>query len=191
MRYWILFLFFLSLGFKAPGQNLEQTMFELIANNIVQQKKFLALKDNFKDIFQAVDPITGETTLHYEEYIEKDLMLEFQKYSNEDQSKILNADTLSLISIEDTLFIVDTLNFFSSHLNILIDDNKTVKVIDYVPKARSNCLFLYKIGVRKDDIILSFLNYDNTLIHSFYFRIKESNFDLYRTNAFENKPHYE
>ena len=129
-------------------------------------------------------PETGIETIQYTSNVKNKVKIEFEKYSKEEQIKILLYSNNKIIELVDTLFIVDTTNFFSER-QIINQDKSVIKVArNFDCKNNLNQIFIFAVGIRNNNLIVSMVNpKQNELIYNYYFDLKCLDIKINRTSV--------
>lgn len=180
-------LLFLGSYQKIFSQNIEQKVLELLYNDIKKQSEYCLIKEKMAGTFFVIDPISGEKEIKYPANIDTKIKVNFEKFSKEEQIKILSCNNYP-ISLKDTLIIVDTIGFFSEG-NIYFNQGEAVVIVRKHPKqTSSNCMILFAVGIRHNNLIVTLFNKNqNKHLYNYYFDLSSSNIKLQKTSIIDNK----
>lgn len=167
-------------SFAAFAQkNIEKTMFENICKHIITQNNYALIKKNIKGVSIVADPVSGSEDIVFDKKIDKKRIAEFNKYTKDEQFNILKSEVTPFFPLRDTVFIVDTLSFFSSEM-IFAEGSHFFQVLRKarIPNSKVEFVSLFAAGVRENNLIVSLLY--NKYLSNFYFELGTPNFQLYK-----------
>lgn len=95
---------FQLLGLTA--QQVDQQVFRQICDGLLAKDKMWQLNTRFREIYTVVDPVTLKTEMIIPDHLDKKLISEFGRYSPAMQRQIINADSLSILPLTDTVYIM-------------------------------------------------------------------------------------
>ena len=181
-------MLFLGSYQKIYSQNVEQKVLELLYNDIKKQSEYCLIKEKMKGASLVADPISGEKEIKYSANIDAKIKADFEKFSKEEQVKILSCNNYP-VSLKDTLIIIDTVGFFSEG-NIAFNQRKTVvNIVRKYPKQTcSNCMILFAVGIRHNSLIVTLNNKkQNKQLYNYYFDLSSSGIELKKISIIDNK----
>jgi|GEM_PF-4814795 len=184
----ILFLFLLC-SLRLRAQDLESDIFQGICSGLVRNNNNSPMKKQLKGTQFLIDPVRGDTLIRYT--LPTPEVRKFQSFSKARQVEILSATDLPIFPLKRRLYIVDTLNFFTgdNYANIGGYYFKVVRSI--AEAAPSDCLYLYKVGLRQNDLILSFSFSNSKSLNNYYFKIFPESVKLERSKLIEPNAEHE
>jgi len=167
------------------AQNVEEDIFKSICFNLIEENENVSAKKQLTGVSLLIDPIKDDTTIKYT--VNNAAIAKFKGYSKGHQIEILTCSDLSIFPLKNTVYILDTLGFFSEgiHLNAKGYSFKIVRSIHELPSSRS--MYLYKIGVRQNDLALSFGFFDNKFLKNYYFKLPSASLKISRSTIVEVK----
>jgi hypothetical protein len=178
---------FAIFSLNAFSQNTEHTLLKLIYNEIKNQNEYCILRSKFAGIVLTYDPIRGENKIQFSKTIDKKTKDEFEKFSQEEQIKILNCKS-SLYNLKDTLTIVDTSNFFSEGYYVFNQNKSVINIIrNKAIKEGINSIFLFAVGIRNNNIIITLSGGKQNGLYNYYFDLSTSNIKIQKNSIIENK----
>jgi hypothetical protein len=180
-------LLFLGSYQKVFSQNIEQQVLELLYNEIKKQSEYCLIKEKMIGTYLIADPISGENEIKYSANIDTKVKADFEKFSKEEQIKILSCNNYPIF-LKGTLIIVDTIGFFSEG-NIYFNQRETVVIVRKHPKqTSSNCMILFAVGTRHNNLIVTLNNKnENKQLYNYYFDLSNSNIKLQKSSIIDNK----
>jgi hypothetical protein len=163
----IILLIFMFNAHWLIAQNIEQVLFEGLCKSIIQNDKYFYLRYKLAEqVFAIIDPETYDSTIVYVEGIDtcNEYIESFKRYSKEEQFDIMNEARIPVFMSNDTLFILDTVSFFSTTMEFKFGEaffrtiRHTHTGIQYVclssfVRFRKGCIELYLSGGSLKDLV--------------------------------------
>lgn len=181
-------LLFVGVSQKVFSQNIEQSILELLYNDIKKQNEYYSIKEKTNGVSLVSDPISGESEVKYSVNIDDKTKAEFAKFTKEEQIKILSCNS-SLILLKDTLVIVDSIGFFPEGDIIFSQKKSVVSIIrKNSDTTRSKSVVLFAVGVRGNNLIITLSKIKKSKqLYNYYLNLKGSEIKLQKTSVIENK----
>jgi hypothetical protein len=183
MNYKKIFVFFFTIiCINAKSQNFEIEIFKSICVNLSMEDQKYVQKKRFKGIYLAEDPTTGKKYIKHLADVDKQVLADFKRIEKKEQISILETDSLPIFPLKDTILIIDSIGFFSSDLS-LFHNNHFFKIVknNNLMNEHFSFLYLYKIGVKKNNIVLSLKFNPSPLYYNLFFTISPKTIKITKT----------
>lgn len=184
-------LFFILLSFSSSkkmfSQNTTNKICALLYNDIRKQTEYNLIKARMQGTILITDPIDGKQKFQYSTKVNESSKAEFEKFSKVEQLKILSGQ-ISPILLKDTLTLIDSTGFFVESVMVL-GQGRVVTILKNRPNRNcSNCLSLFAIGLRGNNLILTFQSkkFDKQLFN-YYFELNNDSIKLQKSSVIDNK----
>ena len=137
------------------------------------------------------DPITGKEVVSCsgcDSIVQKRI----RSYTLEQQIEILKTEDLPIFPLGDTIFIVDTINFFSECLESVVS-NHVFQIVRKCKgkKSNRNDVFLKAVGIRGNNLIISLSFYGSDLLDNYYMRLNGDDISLFKNLVASTKVQFE
>lgn len=167
------------------AQGADTQLFEVTCKAILQQHERFLINKNLAGIAILVeDPITGEQDIVFEGDTTQDVVRNFRKLDRTGQLEILRNENLPVFPLKDSLFIIDTLKFFSAGLSYS-SGKCFFKVIRQADKHHENTQAVYLSALgnlppnrRKEQFYLCFAFPGRGLWGYYYFIRQQGRYTL-------------
>jgi hypothetical protein len=174
------------------SQTTEGLLLKNICEDVIKQNSYFLMKRKLTGFVIVADPVNGRQVVKPASNATPATLEEFNRYSKDEQIEILGNNFAPIFPTADTVFVIDTLNFFSEGA-IYAKDQYYFKV---KRKATSNkrtesCINLYAVGMRGNSIILSFSFKKSNELLNYYFNIKQDAVSLIKTSILSKTPSIE
>lgn len=208
-RFIILITLIFLLPHASVAQNMDEQMFQSICLNLLQQDSLDAIYKMFDNkILVLEDPVTGEVIVKYTDTSDSKKMAALKSYSKDALMKIINGRSFPYLPLADTIYIIDSNNFFpdnytfekGGHMFKIERDDYFYRHFDNLRKYKTTTrqfidlpntryLFLHEVRLCQNQINISFLfnnnkkgqyNFCFTLINGFTSPVKSGyNYDRF------------
>jgi hypothetical protein len=168
MKYTLLLSFALCQTVAAFAQRTDEKVTALLNNYIYTQNKYSALKKTMPDVYLVNDPATNTERVQYATPVSADTKATLEKYSKEEQVKILKSKPFP---VGETLTILDTSGFFKQPV-YTFKDGPAIKVVNKAEGHKADhYMRLAKFTSKATDVLVfiyldeegNFHNYSITL----------------------------
>ena len=171
------------------AQKADRKLFENICKQIIRQNDHFLLQKKLHGITELLDPITGKEVIKYPTNANDKVLLNFKKYSQEEQIEILRQDSLPIFPLKETVYIIDTLKFLPENLTFTYNKfHFEVKTVNEVSKNRCSNVYVYAIGIREDNLIVCFSFANSNILSNYYFGLGHENLKIIKTSILKPDP---
>jgi hypothetical protein len=181
-------MFFLLSSLICFSQNVEKDILKSICENMIVQNDYYLLKQKLTGFKVVEEPISGLKDIIYPPNAKSTSIDKFMKYNKEEKISILSSFYFPIFPITDTVFIIDSIKFFSEDDYFL--KGKQCFVVKRImnKKSLSNYMILDAVGIRDNNLIISFSFMHSKEIVNYFFYLKPDNIKLFKTSTVDKIP---
>jgi hypothetical protein len=145
-------------------------------------------KKKLRGVYVLANPVSGEETIKYPSDTADFFLRAFLLYTKEEQIEILNSEKKSIFPLADTLWIIDDKDFFPESIFYQKERNvfKIIRRRGKTEFRKNDFLQLYAVGVRNNDLIVSFLFNGNKEFYNCYFDLGSSSIKFFKSRFANN-----